>query len=204
MSTYKLYYFNTRGRAEIARLILAAAGQTFEDVRYSKDEWELHKSEMPLGQLPVLEIDGFKLPQSLTIARFLANRFKLAGKDNFEQAQADAIIDTMADTTEKFIPIMFEQDQEKKKKLEENFYNIELPKLLDHLDILMKSFGNGGPYFVGNSLTWADLMFYNVSQSMLLRDANILYKYPSLKLNREQVEANPNVANYLKSRPQIL
>lgn len=68
----------------------------------------------------------------------------------------------------------------------------------------MKSFGNGGPYFVGNSLTWADLMFYNVSQSMLLRDANILYKYPSLKLNREQVEANPNVANYLKSRPQIL
>lgn len=115
MSTYKLYYFNTRGRAEIARLILAAAGQTFEDVRYSKDEWELHKSEMPLGQLPVLEIDGFKLPQSLTIARFLANRFKLAGKDNFEQAQADAIIDTMADTTEKFIPIMFEQDQEKRK-----------------------------------------------------------------------------------------
>jgi glutathione S-transferase len=204
MATYKLYYFNTRGRAEIARLILAAAGQKFDDIRYNHDEWELHKSEMPLGQLPVLEIDGFKLPQSLTIARFLAKQFHLAGKNNLEQAQADAVVDTIGDATAKVVSILHEQDQEKKKILEEKFYNEELPKLLDHLEILFKTSSNGDLYFVGNNLTWADLHFYNASQSMLLRDPNILDKYPLLKHNRDQVEANSNVVSYLKSRPQTL
>ncbi len=48
---------------------------------------------MPLGQLPVLEYDGAILSQSLTIARFLAKEFGLAGKNNLEQAQADMIMD---------------------------------------------------------------------------------------------------------------
>ncbi|CAF2996731.1 unnamed protein product [Rotaria sp. Silwood2] len=203
MSTYKLYYFNTRGRAETARLIFAVADQKFDDIRYDQNEWQSHKSEMPLGQLPVLEVDDVKLPQSLAITRFLAKQFHLAGKDNLEQAQADAVVDTIADVTAKFIPIMFEQDQEKKKILEEKFLSEEMPKLLNHLEILLKTFGNGGPYFVGNNLTWADLHFYNASQSILLRDPNILDKYPSLKRNRDQVEANTNVATYLKNRPQI-
>ncbi|CAF3315150.1 unnamed protein product [Rotaria sp. Silwood2] len=202
MSTYKLYYFNTRGRAETARLIFAVADQKFDDIRYDQNEWQSHKSEMPLGQLPVLEVDDVKLPQSLAITRFLAKQFHLAGKDNLEQAQADAVVDTIADVTAKFIPIMFEQDQEKKKILEEKFLSEEMPKLLNHLEILLKTFGNGGQYFVGNNLTWADLHFYNASQSMLLRDPNILDKYPSLKRNRDQVEANTNVATYLKNRPQ--
>ncbi len=49
---------------------------------------------MPLGQIPVIEFDGQVLSQSLTIARFLAKEFGLAGKTNLEQAQADMVIDT--------------------------------------------------------------------------------------------------------------
>ena len=30
---------------------------------------------MPFGQLPILEVDGEKIAQSLTIARFLASEF---------------------------------------------------------------------------------------------------------------------------------
>ena len=39
MSTYKLYYFDARGRGESIRIILAQAGVKFEDVRFSKEEW---------------------------------------------------------------------------------------------------------------------------------------------------------------------
>jgi hypothetical protein len=64
MASYKLTYFNGRDRAEVTRLIFTVAGQKFEDVRIEQDEWPSHKSEMPLGQIPVLEFDGIKLSQS--------------------------------------------------------------------------------------------------------------------------------------------
>jgi hypothetical protein len=38
ISSYKLYYFNGRGRVEIARLIFAAVGQHFKDIRYDQSE----------------------------------------------------------------------------------------------------------------------------------------------------------------------
>ncbi|CAF2067013.1 unnamed protein product [Rotaria magnacalcarata] len=115
MSTYKLYYFNGRGRAEIARLIFAAAGEKVEDIRYEGSKWPSYKSKIPLGQMPVLEVDGVKLPQSMAIARFLAKQFDLAGKDNFEQAKVDAVVDTSIDLALKYVPIHFEKDEEKKK-----------------------------------------------------------------------------------------
>jgi len=39
MPTYKLTYFNARGRAEIIRLIFAAAGEKYEDIRLDNDQW---------------------------------------------------------------------------------------------------------------------------------------------------------------------
>lgn len=51
---YSLHYFNGRGRAEAIRLIFTQAGQKFEDLRHSSSEWAKLKSQMPLGQMPVL------------------------------------------------------------------------------------------------------------------------------------------------------
>ncbi|CAF4438029.1 unnamed protein product [Adineta steineri] len=111
MPSYKLSYFNLRGFAEVSRLIFAAAGEKFEDVRYEREQWPEHKAEMPLGQMPVLEVDGVKLPQSAAIARYLAKQFHLAGKDNFEQAQVDAVVDTIYDLLKAFMPSRREQDE---------------------------------------------------------------------------------------------
>ncbi|CAF3096371.1 unnamed protein product [Rotaria sp. Silwood2] len=202
MSTYKLYYFNGRGRAEVSRLIFAAAGQKYEDIRYERDQWPSHKSEMPLGQIPVLEFDGTKLPQSLSIARFLAKQFQLAGRDNFEQAKVDAVVDTINDLATKFVPIRWESDEIKKQELIKKFIAEELPKHLQNLEVLGKLYGNGGPFFVGNHLTWVDLFFYEVGYIMLQLDAKALDNHPWLKNNRVEVEKQPNIAEYLKNRPQ--
>ena len=35
----KLIYFNARGRAELSRLILAQAGEDYEDKRVEREEW---------------------------------------------------------------------------------------------------------------------------------------------------------------------
>ena len=93
MASYKVIYFNGRGRAELARLLLAAAGQQYEDVRFEKEKWPEHKASTPFGQVPVLEVtEGgktLKLSQSLAIARFLARRFNLDGKTDFDKAEVD-------------------------------------------------------------------------------------------------------------------
>jgi glutathione S-transferase len=202
MSTYKLYYFNGRGRAETSRLIFAAAGQKYEDIRYQQDQWPAHKAETPLGQMPVLEFNGTKIPQSISIARFLAKQFNLAGKDNFEQVKTDAVVDTINDLVAAFMPSRREQDETKKQELIKKFKTEELPKHLQNLDTLRKLYGNGGPYFVGNNLTWADLYFYDVGETLLAVDENGLDNYPWLKQNRAEVEKQPKIAEYLKNRPK--
>ena len=43
MKKVKLTYFNGRGRAEVARLILSIAGEVFEDDRVEFSDWEALK-----------------------------------------------------------------------------------------------------------------------------------------------------------------
>ncbi|PIK61850.1 hypothetical protein BSL78_01181 [Apostichopus japonicus] len=73
--SYKLIYFNWKGRAEGARYIFHLAGQEFEDYRVTKEEWKQLKPKTPLGQIPILEVDGKQLPQSHAIRRYLAEEF---------------------------------------------------------------------------------------------------------------------------------
>ena len=39
MTTYKLQYFDGRGRGEVIRMLLSLGGKKFEDVRYSMAQW---------------------------------------------------------------------------------------------------------------------------------------------------------------------
>ena len=52
---------------------------------------------MPFGQVPILEVDGKVLSQSITIARYLARKHGLAGKNDWEEAQADVYVDCIND-----------------------------------------------------------------------------------------------------------
>ncbi|CAF1194290.1 unnamed protein product [Didymodactylos carnosus] len=198
MSSYKLYYFDLRGRAEVARLIFAAAGEKYEDIRYSREEWPQHKAEAPLGQIPILEVDGVKLPQSLSIARYLAKQFQLAGRDNLEQAKVDAVVDTVTDFVQKYIPVHLTKDETKKQEV----LREEAPKHFKNLETLQKIY-EGNNFFVGNHLTWADLWFYDITETVLNTDSTILDKYPNLQKIRQQVEQDAKVAAYLKSRPKL-
>ena len=54
-------------------------------------------AEMMFGQVPIFEVDGQRLAQSHSIARYLARQHGLAGKDEWQQAQADMYIDCLND-----------------------------------------------------------------------------------------------------------
>ena len=92
MPTYKLTYFNSKGGAEISRFIFAQAGVEYEDVRVDHGDWPALKPTMPFGVVPVLEVDGKQLGSSMTIARYLAETYGLAGENAFEACLSIPII----------------------------------------------------------------------------------------------------------------
>lgn len=117
MPSYTLNYFNGRGRAELTRLVFAAAGTEFTDnrVEFGTGWPGTLKEQSPLGQLPFLESEGVKLPQSIAIARFAARETGLDGKTSLEKAQADAIVDTVMDLVNFYYANVFKvQDPEEK------------------------------------------------------------------------------------------
>ena len=107
--------------AEVSRMILAHAGISYEDYRVPQEDWPAMKpSKVPIskqitqlgsqslqkhffftatpsGTLPLLEFNGTTIIQSLTIGRFLAKQYHLAGQSHMEEAQADMIVDCVAD-----------------------------------------------------------------------------------------------------------
>ncbi|CAF1317551.1 unnamed protein product [Adineta steineri] len=150
--------------------------------------------------MPVLEVDGVKLPQSMSIARFLAKQFNLAGKDNLEQAKVDTVVDTMIDAMDKLGPIRRQADEAKKQADMQQFLADVLPKHLQNLEILANAYSNDGPFFVGNDLTWCDLFVYDMLETILQIDDSILSQYSWLQRNRQEVEKQPNIAAYLQNR----
>merc|ERR1712168_176162 len=101
MSNYKISYFNIRGRAECARLILHINDVKFEDNRIPMSEWPKFKPTFVFQQLPVLEVDGHQISQSDAISRFLAIRHGLHGADEFENAHIDSAVAQMTDIMDK-------------------------------------------------------------------------------------------------------
>ena len=144
MSDIKLTYFESRGRAEISRLILSYSGAKFTDERLTGEQFGALKSSLAYGQMPILNYKGQVLYQSITIARyarhttlinhpfvlfrFLAHEFGLAGKNNLENAQADEVVDAVSD----LITVMFKalgDEEEVEKVLDDNW-----PKGLVRID----------------------------------------------------------------------
>ncbi|CAJ0598691.1 unnamed protein product [Cylicocyclus nassatus] len=221
MVSYKLIYFNGRGRAEVIRQIFALAGEKFEDVRVSQEEFQKMKAEFPFGQLPVLEIDGKevaqtpehqdmpdkdktrKLAQSFAIARFLAKQFGLSPKCPFEEALVDSLMDQYKDFHNEVLPLL---------KVLMGFAQGDVDQLTK--DVLVpardKFFGfmtnflkkNGSGYLVGSSITIADLLLAEFSAEVAKKIPTLYDGYPEIKAHAEKVRSNPAIKKWIKTRPE--
>lgn len=111
--------------------------------------------ETPFGQVPVLEFNGKKINQSMAIARYLAKVVKLAGNDDWEDLEIDAVVDTIKDfrfSKYQFLHIYlinvkmlfvlelaalyFEQDEAKKTIIKDTLLKETVPYYLSRLDTI--------------------------------------------------------------------
>jgi glutathione S-transferase len=162
------------------------------------------KAGLPFGQLPVLEVDGVKLGQSNACARYLARKFNLAGKTDFEQAQVDMIVDCFEDTGKPMMTIFHEKDETKKAELKKKYAEEQLPAHLTLLEKLLTANHGGDKFFVGTELTWADIQFLTLSKwiSFFAGIETPYAKFPKLAALKTRVESVPKIANWIEKRPK--
>ncbi|XP_071647931.1 glutathione S-transferase-like [Temnothorax longispinosus] len=197
MPSYKLTYFHLTGLAEPIRLLFSYAGIDFVDERIDKNDWPKLKPTMPFGKVPVLEVDGKRIHQSVAIGRYVAKQCGLAGKNDLESLEIDSTVDTIQELLEN---IYVNYVRAKEQKLE--IVDETVSYYLERLDAQVKR--NGG-YFVGGALTWADLTFVGVLDYMnFLTKENVVEKYENLKQLRKKVEEIPAIKSWIEKRPPTL
>ncbi|EGT48737.1 hypothetical protein CAEBREN_28051 [Caenorhabditis brenneri] len=210
MPSYKPTYFDGRGFAEPARMLLHIAGVPFEDVRIPFEElmpgkqserFLEMKEKTPFGRFPVLSVDGFDIPQSSAIIRYLAKKFRYTGKTPEEQAWADAIVDQFKDYMESFRQFIYAQrggkSEEEIKKIHDEVFVTAKEKFLEEIERILEK--NRSGYLIGDGLTWADLVIADHLYTLgNLKELEV----KSLEEYKERIYSLPELRDYIQGRPQ--
>ena len=198
MPTYKLFYYNARGSAELPRFIFAQADVKYQDVRLEGEKWQEMRASTPFGVLPVLEVDGKLLGGSLILGRYLAEQHGLAGGDPFENAQIANIVDAVHDINMKIHQVFVEKDEVRRAELRKKLTEVTLPKIFSFFEKRASTNDHG---WLAGKLTWADFAFYLSLERLTKLVSDALNDYPEIKKMHASVEALPKIAKWMKERP---
>jgi len=205
MSSIKLIYFPVRGRAEPIRYILAQSGGKYEDVRVAKENWPQLKPTTPMGQVPVLEVDGQQICQSMAIARYLAKKFGLVPVNELDAARADMFVDGVSDLFPHIRPVfmaIMAGDEGKKTEAWNTFKTEQLPPFLEKYEAFLKKNGTG--FLVGDKLSWADIVVAEILNRFvtIFDKPTLLSGHQNLIDLMNKVHELPNIKKYVDGRPQ--
>jgi len=199
MPQYKLKYFDIRGLAEPIRLVFMQAGIPFEDVRIKFEDWPPLKEKMPFGQMPVLEVDGKQLTQSMAILRYIARKHGLEADDEWDRAVGDELATSWLDIQAQWIGAFQEPDKElKKQKFQKVIEDFVKPRLKISDERIAKS---PSGFVAGNKVTWCDFVLYNILTMMKDFLKVPLSPYPHLEKFVHKIEELPKVKEWHAKHP---
>ncbi|KAI9712921.1 MAG: hypothetical protein M1828_001517 [Chrysothrix sp. TS-e1954] len=203
-----LHYFNfqSKGRGQVIRLLFEDADIQYEDVRYDFDEYPKFKMGKlqeynPLGTIPVVELNGRILIQSYAMLRHFARQMgAYDGKTEEEKYWADAMCDAAIDWRSKFVDAFV--TKERATTYPKHCKEVR-PTFLHGLNQQLSSHSSSvsGPFVIGNTITYADLVIYQIchDEQLIQNGREGLKEYPRLAKLIDAVEMRPNVQRFLKS-----
>ncbi|XP_046575236.1 glutathione S-transferase 1-like [Haliotis rubra] len=197
MPKYILRYFDLKAYAEPSRLLFTLAGQEYEDIRYTREEWVTEKPKTPLGKIPVLEIDGKPFGQSNAIHRYLAKTFGFYGNGDLEALEIDQVLGVVYDAYEAYLLYAVEKDEAVKAELMKGVKEVKVPLYFGMLEKLLKKSGSTG-FFIGKKITLADVSVFDLADKM--ESVVKLEDYPLVKKCSDNVLANPRIKAYVDKR----
>ncbi|MCF8168662.1 MAG: glutathione S-transferase family protein [Rhodoferax sp.] len=200
MPQLRLSYFDFHGgRGEPARLALAIGGIAFEDHRFSFPEFPEIKKTAPLGQVPILHVDGVQVTQCDAINRYVGKLAGLYPTDPYQALLCDEVMYVVEEANAKLSP-SFRMAGEEQKAARLALVNGSMPQYLGWLQ--QQLLAHGGEYFADNRLTVADLkVFVDVrglnSGRLDHVPANLVEQVaPALNAHMQRVAQNPAVVAY--------
>ncbi len=221
----ELKYFDGRGVAETARVILALAEAEYTDTRFRftpgsivSPEFEKAKEsgdlDANLGRAPLLVVDGAQIGQSKAIERFLANKFGFMGNSDIEAAQIDCIAEhcrDIKDAQAKKGFSMFTRDKtdEEKAESKKEWYETDMPAMLEKLEKAVALTSGKAGYAVGEKITYADIAIFSLikdpmnksEQEVCLKAAESCALLLSIA---DKIASDSNVSKWIKSRPETM
>merc|ERR1712156_988584 len=201
-----LHYFDFPfWRAEVCRLALHLGKVEFEDKKI-KDFAEFKASGIaPLGQAPILEVDGKVVAQTGAIARYCG---KVSGfypkDDDFAAAKVDEIIDTATDMTNLIGATMGIADEKEKLEARAKLATEKLPKYFAALERLLSENGSTG-FYVGNTMTIADIGMWRMlgwfkGGALDGVPKEIFDKYALVLEHYNSIDAHPEIRTWMETR----
>mmetsp|Transcript_2398 Transcript_2398/g.2682 ORF Transcript_2398/g.2682 Transcript_2398/m.2682 type:complete len:206 (-) Transcript_2398:34-651(-) len=186
MTTYKLTYFNTRGRGEIIRYLFIAAKQDYEDNRFDfATKWADIKPTTPFGQVPILEVTEngttTKYGQTSAIVRHLARKFNLYGSNEADMFLIDIMDECFAEIFEESYIIRFKIPEESREKEMKKLKEEIVPEKIKRLEPYFAK--NKGPYLLGDKLSLADIALARFTDDFDV-DGSICKTLPNLQTAR--------------------
>jgi len=185
--------------------MLTYAGQEFEDMRVTHEsltpERKIELGLVDWGQLPALVVDGEVKCQSHAIYRYLANKFNLAGKNEWEKFRCDEISEANRDLFMKIYPLFgARKDAEKLEQLKKKFAEEDAPPFLEKFNKILEKNEHG--WFVGDSMTYVDILFVNSIGYQTAFDLHITKAYPAIERLIGAVENHPKLKDWIANRPK--
>ncbi|KAK7486018.1 hypothetical protein BaRGS_00022770 [Batillaria attramentaria] len=173
MSDIKLYYFSHFGRGEICRLVLAASGVQWEDIRFTAEQW---RTKYKKG---------------------------LAGTTKLETARVEEIVQLEQEFFNNYlVKVLFEKDHARKVELLDKLKKEDIPRYFNHFEKLLEDNGTGyfvGHQLTLADIAVYDAVVNHVQTVLHVHDADH-EQYPEVLALCDKVEANPNIQKYLEQQ----
>ncbi|CAN2391004.1 cellular detoxification of nitrogen compound [Pristimantis euphronides] len=200
-----LGYWDIRGLAHPIRLVLEYVGTDYQEKRYvigdgkcgrrapdyDKSQWldEKEKLGLDFPNLPYLVDGDVKLTQSNTILRYIAHKHGLCGSTEREEILVSMVENEAMDFRMRLVAISYNPEFEKLK----GPYLEKLPTFLARYS----QFLGVRPWFVGDKITFADFLMYDVLDQHRMLDPTCLQEFKNLQDFLARFEALPAVAAYM-------
>jgi glutathione S-transferase len=211
-----LGYWNIRGLATAIRLLLTYAAEDFEDRMYdvieekkkvttdgtttttttwNREAWLVQKETLSLDfpNLPFLLDGDVRITQSLAILQYLARKHKLDGDSLRDQAEVMMILQESSDFRSPIVRLSYNEYE---------YSSFKDRLIAEHIKPGLKRFSRrlgSNMFFVGDHVTAADFVLYDLFDICRLFDPTCLQDVPNLVAFIERFEALPRIKAYINS-----